>query len=387
MNIKIFKEIFDKSNETEKAIMCKGLLENEQNNMDTSNLSCILGIISNELNNNKIFSLKLKEMDIISTLFNKKFTTYPILQRNKYSALWNFFMHNENRNISKKIFSKILNDFNYLSKINNFENYNVYFGCLGNLSLSSNKSNKIYNILIQNKNIISTIIDDTEVYNTMCGLIANLSFHNNKLGIQILNSDIIKLILEKNLKNIKIKNYLSMLNNLYCCNTDKFMNLFISFRIIEKLNNIKLKNLENFEHLCSYFNLESTSFHLSLKLNLNNINYKMVKTFEYDINMQDNYGNTVLHIALYKKKYKMAKFYILCDAKINIKNHSGKTALDLNPTFVKKNLKTKNIIKKLNLNKIKLNFENESIKNYEINIFNIIESYINKADDAFKLIS
>ena len=88
---------------------------------------------------------------------------------------------------------------------------------------------------------------------------------------------------------------------------------------------------------------ETTSLHLANQHNYKDLVLRKIKS-NFNINKKDKLGNTILHNAMIGSKNDLARFYILCNADVDAKNHSNYTPRDISNSFISSVLKSKNKI-------------------------------------------
>ena len=379
---------------------------------DIEYICSILRLCSNECILNEVFSIQLIKQDIHLLMFEKAFNEKSSWFL--YSTLWNIFRFETPRFMVKNSFVKtILIDLVNVLDTNDPRLYNVYFGCLSNLSIGNKFKNDIHNTIVklQSKDLLKMMSyckNCDQLFETLCGLITNIGV-NNDLCVDLLNSDFfdylfssLKRVFKENdqIKLKLIRNFLSMLNNFI--NHDKIIRKIIKhnvFDILLKIENELVVNQQLFNHVDNMFtNIKN---HLFVNLEFfhycNITNLHLANSFGYidlilyktlfenvDINVTDQLGNTILHNALIDNKLEFAKYYILFNADINMSNYLLQTPNDINKVFIEKILKQKNKINMLYINKINKNFKHHNISKYEKFIANEISEYIDIRKDIFR---
>lgn len=387
-----FQKVFNLGNETEKALICKEYLrKSSQTNSDL--IGKIFHMISNESMTNRVFSNKIIEIGLIPQMFSKCYTS-----RNKwlmYSAFWNLFRYEENRNISDNMINKIIIDCKYIFTINENRLYNTYFGCISNLCLNIDCKPKFGQLIksinsLEEIEKLETILDfDNENCTSLFGLMANLAV-DDEIVEDIIDCSVLHSIFKKfngKYVNTYKRNFLAMMSNL---STNKsFIKMFIKYKLIEQISNDD-NDITNglYQNILTTLNIpnnKTTSLHLANSNNFIDIIYEIIKNEEYNINVIDYQGNTVLHHALQNEKYSLAKFYIHCNANINQLNKKNESPLTLKKDFVNKIVRDKDKIKSSYLSNINIRFDEHKFPMYETNLCNIVESFIDKTDDAFNV--
>ena len=311
-----------------------------------------------------------------------------------YSTLWNIFRSSDVRNQIPLLFlQRIFNDYVNISQFNEERLYNVYFGALSNISLSNHK-NQILQFI---KNIDYPDKMDETNKTTISGLLANLSVdHDN--AISVLSSKIFKGFIESidgtEKTNVFLRNFLALLNNLH--DVKSILYTFVKFKIVEKLQLFpKLENEIDEEDIKFLylgvknmydFHISESSLHIANKNNFSDIIYKMIYEEECNLNVQDHKGNTVLHYALKNENFKLAKLYIVNNADCKILNKNNKSPYDFNKNFINKINNKRDKIVKAYYEDVKTFCDKEMGDNYEINLCNIVNGFINKTKDLKVLV-
>lgn len=398
-NIETFRSITQNLNGTELALIFNDYIIKSDINYDEHFISNMLHFCSNEAMENEIFAINLLKFDTHVKMFKKS--------RNKnqkwlmYSALWNIFRFQENRNISKKFIQLIINDFDNITTMNSHKLWHVYFGCLSNLSLAEYNKEAIVKIFSFNDiHKIKYLLTNINTTIALSGLCCNLLVSddigekgviNSKIYIELIKLIDFNIITDNNSEKERyIRNTIALINN--SLSIDKFLEHFISFKILEKFQKLpKYHSDPNTDSLIDCIKekydimdfQDTTSLHLANKYKFKHIVYRMIKHEEYNINTVDYLGNTILHDALLENENDLAKFYVLSDSDINLKNKEGKSAFDINTKLIKEFLYHKKEIKSYYQAEIKNEFKIIGKKQYEENLCDIINLYINKIDDAY----
>ena len=275
--------------------------------------------------------------------------------------------------------------------------YNVYFGCLSNLCLCIKLKIKISELIINynNEQIIEKFLLHKDTQCSVSGLICNL-FVDDKIGNKLIYSKIVYKLFQiidfenEDENEICIRNTFAMFNN--SINNDYFHNLFVSFKILEKLQKYKPTNvsplINNFfdtlktEYDIQNFN-DTTSLHLANQYKLKKLIHRMIKNEEYHIDTIDNRKNTILHIALESEEFELSKFYVLCGSDIHLKNEKGISAFEINQKFIKECLYHKEEVYSYYHGQIENEFKTINTTIFEINLCDVVNSFIDKTDDAF----
>jgi hypothetical protein len=401
-------------NETHKINVLKYYFKRSENK---TYINSCLRLCSNECMVNEILAIQ-----IIKQKCHHMFYEKVKCARSKwlmYSTFWNIFRFESSRNLIKEDFvNKIIDDLPEVIDIDRNDVYNVYFGCLSNISLANIYKKKILkNISNLSKLQIYILTNSSEknlsFYTTICGLFANLAVDDNlcdelleTLLFEISIANIKKLfdskefdisgILELNL----IKNFLSMINNFlaYKKMIKKLIrhNLYDVFLKIED-ELVENQNLFNtidtiftlikqtlFVNLNFYHFSHITNLHLANDFEFLDIIFEKILFENENINSIDISGNTILHNALKDNNFELAKYYILANANIYHSNNDNETPYDINKEFVEEILILKNEINKLYIKKINKIFKHYNILKYEPFIANVIGSYIDITNDVFK---
>lgn len=405
INMEGFEYAMSQSNETEQALICYEYLKMIH---DYNFINKILHKISNlSMNNNQFFALKFIELNGHLILIKKLYTL-----KHKwlgYSALWNLFRFQENREKLEINFVKnILNDYDkiYFNKENSLLSkvQNTFFGALSNFSLN-NRVKPIITLWISN--LTKFPIYNQEIFQSITGLLCNLCVDDNNLDLllnfhtrkKLEKMKFVEFIFQKielnytyeNLDDENnttlIRNTLAMINNML--SYEKFHYLFIKYHFIEKfklvknkINNLQTTLWDNITEQLD-FDFNSNSIHKAIKYDYKDLVYKWIKEKKFDINYFDNLGNTNLHIALENNNLEIARFLILNGANVNISNADNKTPMDYDKNFIDTTLKYKKKLNDIYLKNINKEFrKNLKGDKYEINLSNIINSYIDKIEDT-----
>ena len=348
----------------------------------------ILHSISNESTTNQVFSLELIKKYIHYGLFSVARTN-----KNKwlfYSALWNICRFSDCRNkIRHQFVDKMLEEDLFFHSDNRLQN--TYIGCLSNLGLCGNHKNRIADKLMNSNNIDFDMERNSLI--SLNGLFANLSI-DDEIAEKLINSPIYILNLIKLKEHFQnhtddelLRNSLVFfMNSSDIKDSNKYL---IEIDFYETILNL-IKNNDIVEECINYFKQifkivgdydETTSLHLSDRFNYKDLILKKIKG-DFNINKKDKLGNTILHNALIDGKYDLAKFYILCDANVDIKNNSNYTPRDISSSIVSEALESKESINKTYKVEIQNNFE-ENCEEYEQGHIEQVFSYINKYDKMY----
>ena len=225
------------------------------------------------------------------------------------------------------------------------------------------------------------------------GLFANLAV-DDELAEKLINSPIYMLNIIKLKELFKtyvgdelMRNTLAFLIN--TCDVKDSSKYLIEIDFYEILLNLIKKNDIEESHINMIKRIfdivgdydKTTSLHLAHKFNYKDLILKKIKS-DFNINKKDKLGNTILHNALVDGKYDLAKFYILCDANVDIKNHSNYTPRDISSSIVSEALISKEKINGTYKVEIQSQFE-ESCEEYEQGHIEQVFSYINKYDKMY----
>lgn len=155
-------------------------------------------------------------------------------------------------------------------------------------------------------------------------------------------------------------------------------------------DNVNIYNSNNKNNLNAQNNIIVTNF----KSNNNKINYdkfiifklvannniqelkKLLKTNSFDINIQDNDGDTALHIAIFISNYDACNILIKHTANFYIKDKWEQTPVH-RLCFALENKNIVKIVDLINENQEKIYKLNEINKSININIFNNVDKYKN----------
>ena len=378
------------------------------NSNDTSYISKLLYLLNNEAMEDPNFVKHLVILDTHKMIFKKaKFQNEKWLM---YSCFWNIFRHQIAReHLTTDFVKMIINDYKYVSTINSIKIYNVYFGCLSNISLSREYKEIICNLIINIKNIpkIKYILVNNHILNiTVFGLIANICINHEQCNL-IINCDFFKQIynlkiINNIIENINISDKIRWIKNIlaFFINSEiinrEFLPIFIQHNCITLLYKMEKICSESdlvesdemeplFDNIKNNLNLsnfdDTTSLHLSHKYEYKNITYDILINDNIDINIKDYDGDTILHNAIRSSNFDESIFYIMCNADVNIRNNNNVSPMDLNTKFINNILNIKNNIHMINKKIIKTEIENENIFKYENGILDIINSYIDIRKD------
>jgi ankyrin repeat protein len=356
-------------------------------------------ISSNEAMNNINFAINFVKLNCHIMIFNLSKTNNQ--KWLMYSCLWNLFRFGEVRSIVKKKFIlKILKD----NQINNEcpKVQNVYIGCLSNLSLNPKYKEYILKLFdLETMKIVITKNDDDNILKSLCGLCANICVED-KLAELFIKKDLYIFIIKSmketlirlkytEMNTTLLKNFMALINNL--SNIDNFIRPIIKYDLYESLSIVKLDKTNN--NLVEFYENtmliifqtneinETTSLHLANKHKYKDLVLEKIQN-NFDINTKNKHGNTILHESLINKDFNLAKYYILSNADINIKNNEDKSPLDLEKDFVELLLVFKNKVDNSYKKGINKSFEN-NCPLYEKFLINSVYQYIDNRKLMFEL--